>query len=177
MSCVRCVRFRSPHSGRGGSQRTRKAQTARDAAFSQAEGDANMQNRRHFLKTGFSFVAAGLAGDRRADGRSQNAGGRGAAGDDLAAAPVWKTARLALRRLTSSTISCATRASPTSAMCPAPMDIAAEYLATRRSGLRPGLFRRQQSSDRRRRAVSCWPGCIRPVSSCSRANRFAASSI
>ena len=28
----------------------------------QAEGDANMQNRRHFLKTGFSIAAAGLAG-------------------------------------------------------------------------------------------------------------------
>ena len=28
----------------------------------QAEGDANMQDRRHFLKTGFSVAAAGLAG-------------------------------------------------------------------------------------------------------------------
>ena len=72
------------------------------------EGDANMQDRRQFLQTGFSLTAAGLAGAAALTGARQ--------ADDLGAAPALESS-LALRRLTSATlISCVTRVKPTRAL-------------------------------------------------------------
>jgi hypothetical protein len=82
---------------------------ARKDAFSK-QRDAKMQDRRHFLKTGFSIAVAGLAG------AAALVRARGSLAEE--APPETTSVRgrtLALRRLTSSTISYATRGSPTSA--------------------------------------------------------------
>ena len=75
-----------------------------------------MQDRRHFLKTGFSFAAAGLAGAAALTGARRSLAEE-APPETTSVRLLTRTTRLALRRLTSSTISCVTRASPTSAMC------------------------------------------------------------
>ena len=90
-----------------------------------------MQDRRHFLKTGFSIAAAGLAGAAALTRARRSVADEAPPETTSVRLLYWKDGRLALRRLTSSTISCVTRGSPTSATYPAQIsDIGADRLAS-----------------------------------------------
>ena len=130
-----------------------------------------MQNRRHFLKTGFSIAAAGLAG----------------------AAALTRARRSLADKAPPETTSVRLLYWKDGATCLAPIQILDDLL--RDEGFADVLYVPGADSDigadrsraetrtssrttpppRSQRSTpafprSCWPGCIRPVSSCSPAN-------
>ena len=74
-----------------------------------------MQDRRDFLKTGFSIAAAGLAGAAALTGARRSLAEE--APPETTSVRLGDDRRLAMRRLVSSTISCVKRGSPMSFMC------------------------------------------------------------
>ena len=129
-----------------------------------------MQDRRDFLKTGFSIAAAGLAGAAALTGARRS----------LAEEAPPETTSVRLPKIPGFTciapldiLDDLLREEGFSDIRYVPgadLDIGADRLRERGRGLRPGFCRHHDLSckDRRRRSLShAWLGCIQPVSSCS----------